>query len=95
MKIYLAYALHDSSSDRPATPYKSKKAAIKDIHEHFLSRGFEIRDGKPFDPDHDDGGEGGFECFGEDWKIKKGLVSRFTHCGGDGPLGWIEKVKLH
>ena len=74
MKLYPTYCLHNTVSDYMPTPYKTLDQAIERVNSHFLSYGFELRDGKPFDPSKDDGGEGGFACF-KNWEVSNGLVS--------------------
>lgn len=86
---------HDSSSETGKF-VKTYDEAVDLVHEFFLDYGFEIKDGKPFDPGHS---EEGFEVFGDgpgehqypDWKIIEHngemKVIKFIHCDGDGPVG--------
>lgn len=93
MKIYLAHCLHSSDSDSEPSAHKTYGGAIDAIHEHFLSYGFEIKDGRPFDSGNDDGREGGFEVF-SGVLIVDNKVAQFTHCDGEGPIGFITKTNL-
>lgn len=68
----------------------SKEEAVVFSHRFFLSYGFELRDGKPFDVDNDDGLDGGFKVF-ENVKMFKGKVLEFVHFGGDGPICEVRK----
>lgn len=93
MVIYLAHCLHNSDSDSDPSAHKTYEGAVDAINEHFLSYDFEIKDGRPFDGGNDDGVDGGFEVF-TGVIIRDGKVAQFTHCDGEGPIGFITKTKL-
>jgi hypothetical protein len=91
--MYLVYMLHDSDSDAPPNKAKSYKKAVKDVHEHFLSYDFELIDGRPFDVGNAsyENDSDGYDVFSE-VELYEGNVARFTHCNGEGPMGWIIKI---
>lgn len=67
--------------------------AVDAAHEFFVSHGYEVRDGKPFDPSC--GPVEGFLVF-HDVKLHNGKVYEFSYAGGEGatchvahaPLRW-------
>jgi hypothetical protein len=91
--IFLAYTLHDSSSDCPPSKYKSYDLAVDAVNEFFNSYDFELKNGLPYDDGNSsyEDDPDGYIVFSE-VKMHDGKISQFTHCGGDGPLAWIEKV---
>jgi hypothetical protein len=91
--MYLVYTLHNSGSDCPPTKCKQYDKAVDLVHQHFITYNCELINGRPFDSgnESDDDPESGFSVF-SDVEIYNGKVARFTHCNGDGPMGWIEKV---
>ena len=89
---------HEYTSDPTYSVKDTYDEAVEVAHKFFLSYGFEVRDGKPFDGGNDGGARGdtgGFDCFGEpgQYKMHKGKVAPFMHCDGEGPVCRIEKAK--
>lgn len=93
MKIYLAYCRHDFDSDNAPEAYETKQSAINAVTKHFHSYDFKIVDGKPFDPDHDDGKNGGFDVF-SNVKMVGNKIASFYHFDGEGPVGFIDSTNL-
>jgi len=89
-KGYLVETGHNSGYENSFF-VKTEDEAIEEVHDFFLSYDFEIIDGKPYDAGNDDGENGGFEAFGDQWKVIEHngefKVTRFVHCDGDGPVG--------
>lgn len=89
-KFYLAYTRHNSDSNESPNLFQHYINAVDCVHDHFLSYDFEIKDDKPYDPGH---GDKGFKYI-TGVKMVDGKVARFTHCDGEGPVGWIEEIEL-
>ncbi len=91
--MFLAYTLHDSSSDCPPSKYKSYDLAVDAINEFFNSYNFELKNSLPYDDGNSsyEDDPDGYKVFSE-VKMHNGKISQFTHSDGDGPLAWIEKV---
>jgi len=87
-KGFIALTMHNSSSEPTAQFRVSYEECVDLVHEHFLSYGFKMEKGKPFDPGHDDGADGGFESFDE-VIVHGDKIAEFSHCDGDGPIGKI------
>jgi hypothetical protein len=95
-KGFIAVMKHESSSDPYLAFRPTYEEAVDEVHEHFLSYDFEIRDGKAYDPGHEDDRPGKesepFDCF-DQVKYHNGKVSQYWHCNGDGPEAWIQENK--
>lgn len=87
---YIAILKHESSADGTYQYRETKQECIDLVHEFFLSYGFEMKDGNPYDPEHEDGDNGGFSCF-DNIEIVDGKMAAFMHCDGDGPVTEIIK----
>jgi len=87
---FIAITRHNSDADSSYSVKKTYQEAVDEVHDHFLSYDFEMKDGKPFDSGNDDGEDGGFRCF-SGVVIFEGKVAEFTHCDGEGPEGEIRK----
>jgi hypothetical protein len=90
-KGFIADCRHESSSDAHPVFFPTYEEAVDEVHEHFLSYDFEIRDGLPYDPGHEGDSRNpnsAFDCF-DDVEMYNGKVASFTHCGGDGPVATI------
>lgn len=87
---YLAYLRHNEDADNFPKIYDDYDIAALAVHNFFLSYGFEIRNGKPYDPGHDTGEQ---NCdtskYFKDFKVVNGRVVSFKHCDGEGPTAWI------
>jgi hypothetical protein len=88
-KKYITSCQHEYGADAQLDCFDNMEDAVNEIHEFFLSYGFEIRDGKPFDSGNDDGEQGGFECF--EYEMYGDKVQSFVHCDGDGPVADIQE----
>ncbi len=87
---FVACAGHDSSRVQPIGVGHSYDEAVDLVHNFFIGRGFELRNGRPYDDGNanyeDD--EDGFDCFDE-VELHNGQVAGFTHYGGSGPAATI------
>lgn len=94
-KFYLAYARHNRDSDNPPSLFQHYINAVDCVNDHFINYDLEIRDGKPYDPGNAgfDNDPKGFKCI-TNVKMIDGKVAKFTHCNGDGPVGWVEEIEL-
>lgn len=93
--IYVVDMRHDSGADPKFAVRKTYFGAVQVAHKFALDHGFEIRDGKPFDPGNDtEGTTEGFDCF-DNVKMHDGQIAGFMHCGGEGPCCKITEVKDH
>ena len=90
-KGFIAVMKHTGTSDGSMYFRKTYEEAVDEVHDHFLSYDFEVRDGKAYDPGHegDDPNEP-FNCF-NNVEFYNGKVSQFWHCHGDGPEGWVQE----
>lgn len=89
--LYVVDMRHDYTAESRFAVAKDLDQAAEKAHEFFESYDFEIKDGKPFDPGHDDGAEGGFICF-DGVKMRKGKVLEFQHANGSGPVCRVSKA---
>jgi len=89
-KPFVAVMKHDHSADGTIASRPTYREAVMAVHKFFLSYGFKMKDGKPYDDGNEDGADGGFTCF-DDVKLHDGKVAQFTHCGGEGPVAFIRK----
>lgn len=89
--VYVLMTGHDMGYKRPerVSPDKTKLDAA--AHAFFLSYGFELKNGKPYDSGNEDGATGGFDVF-NDVEMEGEQVVQFVHCGGEGPVCEIVEV---
>lgn len=89
-KQFISITKHNAYGGQDIEVRKTYEKAVDDVHECFLSYDFEVRDGKPYDPGHEDKKDlnAAFECFSE-VIMHNGKVAQFTHCDGEGPSGEI------
>ena len=66
---------------QPLTVAANYGLAVDIAHEYFLSCGFKVKDGKPYDGDHP---TTPFSIF-DNVVMHNGKVAGFSHCAGDGP----------
>lgn len=83
----IAFMAHSEDADR-STFRGTYDQCVDKVHEFFLSYGFEIREGRPFDEGNDDGKAGGFVVFTQ-VATSNGKVAGFVHSDGDGPVAYI------
>ncbi len=95
-KPYIAIMAWDNGSvGQPDTlqVFETSEEAESAIHDFFLSYDFELREGKPFDPNNCDDNRGfGFEVF-SNFEVKNDKVVKFMHCGGDGPVAFVRQSR--
>ena len=91
MAKYITSCQHEYGADANLDSFSNLEDAVNEIHDYFISYGFEVRDGKPYDSGNAyfDGDEEGFSCF-NNVEMHNGKVSQFTHCDGDGPVAYIQ-----
>lgn len=91
---FISVAARDSVADEHELLHNTYEDAVLQVHFDFLSCDFEVRNGKPYDPGHEDEKDkkAPYKCF-EDVKMYKGKVAQYTHCYPDGPIGFIKKIK--
>lgn len=85
---FIVILKHSNDSDGIFKTFTSHEEAIDEVHNFFLSYGFELREGKPFDSGNDDKSDGGYKVF-SNVTIVNGKVASFVHCDGEGPSGDI------
>jgi len=92
--VYIIDTRHNSLSDigPEMEVTDSYDTAVEIVNHFFLSYGFQLKNGKPYDPGNEDGGSGGFDCF-DSVKIHNGKVAEFIHYEGEGPYAVIRKGK--
>lgn len=80
---------HDSGYVRPKFANEDYKKVVVEAHKFFEQYGFEVRDGKPYDPGQGDDEE----CFGifQSVTMEGDLVAEFTH-HEEGPVCQIHEV---
>ena len=76
---------HEAGSDTQVKTRESYDEAVEAAHKFFLSYGFQVKDGVPYDADNDDGKDGGKTVF-DNVKMHNGKVAGFMHFGGEGPI---------
>jgi hypothetical protein len=89
-KGFIVVTKHNSSADPHLAYRETYDECVNIVHEHFLSYDCEIKDGRAYDPDNDDGKDGGFKCL-SNVKMHNGKVAQYTHADGDGPVAFIEE----
>lgn len=87
-KGFIVVCRRDLTDDGVLAFREDYKSAVDFLHQQFLDNDFCLRDGKPFDPGHDDGEDGGFEIF-DSFELFEGKISAFSFDSGDGPSGFI------
>ena len=94
IKGFIIDCRHDGSSECRPEFFQTYEEAVNEVHDFFLSYGFEVRDGRPFDSGHENDSPGheedGFKCF-DNIDMHGDKVAGFMHCDGDGPVADIHK----
>lgn len=83
---------HNSTADGSYAARPTKEECAELVHDFFLSYDFEMRNGKPYDPGHEDESNSNeaYKVF-DNVELYKGKMAGFMHCGGDGPVAEIVK----
>lgn len=91
---YISVAARDTAAQEHELLHDTYDEAVLQVHENFLDCDFEVRNGKPYDPGHEDEKDkkAPYKCF-QDIKMYKGMVAEYTHSYPDGPIGYIKKIK--
>ena len=96
-KPYIAIMAWDNGSvGEPDTlqVFNTLEEAESAVHKFFIGDGFELREGKPFDPNSDDDKGFGFEVF-SNFEVKNDKVVKFMHADGYGPIGAVRQSRLN
>ena len=88
--IWIAILRHDDSAE-PTLKAGTYSECVDAVHDYFLSYGFEIIDGVPYDKGNDLQNGEGYACFDDVIMYGKYKISAFSHCNGDGPVCSIIK----
>jgi len=91
-RYYVAITGHNSTAEMHHVVKENYEEAVQVVHEHFLSYGFEVRDGKPYDPDRPyNPNYEGSAPFDNVVMYENRMVASFMHAEGDGPVGEVKE----
>lgn len=86
--MFIVEMKHDALADAEMSSFETREKAVAEVDLWFRSCGFELKEGKPYDPGNEDGANGGFEAFAHvviETINGQPMVSSFESFWAEGP----------